>query len=171
MTINIICAMDKNRAIGYQSKLLTYLPNDLKYFKSLTEDSICVMGRVTYESIISQLGKPLPNRNTIVLTNDYTYNTPYDNVAIYHSIGDIVYDHIDANNQNEIFICGGSQIYNEFLPYADVLYLTIINHEFTEADSYFPEIDDEWKFVTKIINKADDKNLYNHHFITYEKLI
>ena len=168
MGINIICAMSKSRQIGYQGKLLTHLPRDLKYFKHLTENQITIMGRVTYESILSQLGKPLPNRTNIVLTRDYNYTTDHDNVHVYNSIHDIL-DEYEQHGEGDIFVIGGEQIYSMFLPHADRLYLTIIDHEFPEADTYFPAISDNFKCISMISNKQDEKHAYDYHFLVYEK--
>ena len=167
MGINLICCLDKNRAIGNKSKLLANLPRDLKYFKHLTENQITIMGRVTYESILSQLGKPLPNRTNIVLTRDYNYTTDHDNVHVYNSIHDIL-DEYEQHGEGDIFVIGGQQIYEMFLPHADRLYLTIIDHEF-EADTYFPAIGDSWKCISLISNKADEKHAYDYYFLVYEK--
>ena len=169
MTISLIACMDKNRGIGNKGKLLCHLPSDLRYFKHITNNSTCVMGRTTYESILNQLGKPLPNRTNIVITSDYTYSSPYDNVYIYHSIDDVIHDYDEHGEKlPEVYICGGQTLYEQFLPYADRLYLTIIDHEF-EADTYFPAISDEWRRVNMIEGTRDENNQYDHHFLVYEK--
>lgn len=170
MSINIIAAMDKQRAIGHQNKLLTHLPSDLKYFKELTQNQVVVMGRVTFESILDQLGHPLVNRTNLIVTNDYHYQVDYGNCYVYNSINDILndyYEHVEG--ETDIWIIGGSQIYNEFLPHADKLYLTIIDHKFEDVDTYFPAVSDEWKVTSKQSIKADEQNEYDHHFLVYEK--
>ena len=169
MTISLIACMDKNRSIGNKGKLLCHLPSDLRYFKHITNNQVCIMGRTTYESILNQLGKPLPDRTNIVISRDYTYSSPYDNVYIYHSIDDVIHDYEEhGEKMPEVYICGGQTLYEQFLPYADRLYLTIIEHEF-EADTYFPAIGDEWRCVSMIEGTRDENNQYDHHFLVYEK--
>lgn len=168
MAINIICAIDLNSGIGYKNKLLCHLPNDLKRFKSLTENQVVVMGRVTYKSILNQLGKPLPYRTNVILTRDEEYSVNYDDVHVYNSISDLLYEY-EQECEGDIWIIGGQQVYEQFLPYADNLYLTIIDHEFEDVDTYFPAISNEWKCVDKVENKKDDKHLYDYHYLTYTK--
>lgn len=167
MGINLICAMDKNRGIGINNQLLAYLPNDLKYFKSLTKDSIVVMGRKTYESIIDKLGKPLPNRISLVLSKDVGYDVNYSDTYVYNSIHDILDDH-KQHCEGDLWVIGGQQIYELFLPYVDKLFLTIIDYEF-KADTYFPVISDDWKCTSKTTSKWNEDNQYDHHFLVYEK--
>lgn len=168
MAINIICALDRNRGIGYKDQLLCHLPNDLKRFKKLTDNSIVVMGRNTYNSILTQLGKPLPNRISLVLTRDRGYQANHEDVYEFNSINEVLYDY-ENHCTDDIWIIGGQQVYEQFLPYADNLYLTIINHEFENVDTYFPAISNEWKCVDKVENKKDDKHLYDYHYLTYTK--
>ena len=103
-----------------------------------------------------------------MLTSDYTYATPYDNVFIYHNLEDVIHDYTEHGGNEEIFICGGEQVYKQFLPYADKLYLTIVHNTF-DADTFFPAINDEWKVVSRQDNKADENNEYDYSFLIYEK--
>src|SRR5690625_2133819 len=96
MPITLISACDKNKAIGVNNKLLCHLPNDLKHFKEITQNSICIMGKNTYHSIIDQLGKPLPNRTTIVLSSDTSYVPPCHlnpDVYVYISVDALLNDY------------------------------------------------------------------------------
>lgn len=126
--LNMIACMDKNRVIGNGNKLPWHLPEDLNYFKKTTLGKKVVMGRKTYES----LGKPLINRENIILTRDMNYQAP--GCQIIHNIQDIL------SGQDEIFVIGGEQIYNVCLPFADRLYLTHIHYSFS-GDAYFPLFD------------------------------
>lgn len=170
MTISIICAMGMNREIGKENKLLWNIKGDMRYFRELTTNKIVVMGRNTYESILSILGEPLPSRTNIVITSNDNYKVPYDNVYIIYSIDRFLYDYkAYADKKEEIFIIGGEQVYKQFLPYADKLYLTIVHSEFPDADSFFPAISDKWKVVSKQDNKANENNEYDYSFLVYEK--
>lgn len=157
--ISFVVAMDENRAIGKDNDLPWYLPNDLKYFKKTTMGKPIVMGRKTYESI----GKPLPGRENIVVTRDQSYEA--EGTTILHSVDEIL-----QINAEEICVIGGSEIFKQFLPVADRLYITEIHHTF-DADTYFPELkDNEWKEVSRTTGIVDEKNKYPHDFVVYEKI-
>lgn len=157
--ISFVVAMDENRAIGKDNDLPWYLPNDLKHFKKTTMGKPIVMGRKTYESI----GKPLPGRENIVVTRDHSYEA--EGTTIVHSVNEVL--QIDAE---EICVIGGSEIFKQFLPVADRLYITVIHHIF-DADTYFPELNDnEWKEVSRTAGIVDEKNKYAHEFVVYEKI-
>lgn len=153
--ISIIVAYDKNRAIGKDNKLCWRQSNDLKRFKELTTDKTVVMGRKTFESI----GKPLPNRKNIVLTRQ---RVEIDGVEVVTSISDI------KEIKDDIFIIGGGEIYKLFLDVADRIYATEIDCEI-EADTWFPEIRNNWKIIKSEKNNLDDKNQFNYNFVIYEK--
>lgn len=156
--ISFVVAMDENRAIGKDNDLPWYLPNDLKHFKKTTMGKPIVMGRKTYESI----GKPLPGRENIVVTRDESYKA--EGTTIVHSVDEVL-----KMNAEEICVIGGTEIFNMFLPAADRLYITEIHHTF-EADTYFPELNDnEWKEVSRTEGIVDEKNKYPHEFVVYEK--
>lgn len=136
--LSIIVAVSENNAIGRDNKLLWHLPDDLKYFKKTTSGSTVIMGRKTWESI----GRPLPQRRNIVVSS----KAIIPGVEVYGSL----YEAIDAakassspdpENPGEIFIIGGAEIYKQSLPFADKIYLTVVNQTITDADTFFPEID------------------------------
>jgi dihydrofolate reductase len=157
--ISFVVAMDENRAIGKDNDLPWYLPNDLKHFKKTTMGKPIVMGRKTYESI----GKPLPGRENIVVTRDQSYEA--EGTTIVHSVDEVL-----QINAEEVCVIGGSEIFKQFLPVADRLYITEIHHTF-EADTYFPELNDnEWKEVSRTEGIIDEKNKYPHEFVVYEKI-
>lgn len=157
--ISFVVAMDENRAIGKDNDLPWYLPNDLKHFKKTTMGKPIVMGRKTYESI----GKPLPGRENIVVTRDESYKA--EGTTIVHSVDEVL-----KMNAEEICVIGGSEIFKQFLPVADRLYITEIHHTF-DADTYFPELnDDEWKEVSRTAGIVDEKNKYPHDFVVHEKI-
>ena len=129
--LSIIVAMSSNRAIGINNTLPWHLTEDLKHFKSLTTGHTIIMGRKTYESI----GKPLPNRRNIVVSRNL--DTFYDGVEIVHSLEDAF---SISSNDEEVFIMGGSNIYEQSLNLVEHLYITEIAKAF-EGDAFFPEID------------------------------
>ena len=164
--INLIAAIDLQRGLGFNNDLLVKLPNDMKHFKKLTTGHFIVMGRRTFDSI----GKPLPNRTNIILTRNKDYTAPYG-TFVYHSIEDVVHAyHKQNNNESELFVIGGAEVYSQAIQYADRLYLTIIDHEFPKVDSFFPTFSMlDWKPVNNIKNLADKNNLYDHYFVIYER--
>ncbi|RZT21832.1 dihydrofolate reductase [Fictibacillus sp. BK138] len=157
--ISFVVAMDEKLAIGKDNDLPWYLPNDLKHFKKTTMGKPIVMGRKTYESI----GKPLPGRENIVVTRDQSYVA--EGTTIVHSVDEVL-----KMNAEEICVIGGSEIFKQFLPVADRLYITEIHHTF-DADTFFPELnDDEWNEVSRTTGIVDEKNKYPHDFVVYEKI-
>ncbi|MCY8798141.1 dihydrofolate reductase [Bacillus inaquosorum] len=166
--LSLIACCDKTLAIGYQNELLYHLPADMTHFKEKTEGKICIQGRSTYESIISMSGKPLQGRRNIILTRDQNFNSDYSSF-VYHSIEELLkLIQGQVNPNEEVMVIGGSMIYEAFLPYADKVYLTIVDSESKEADSYFPLLDDHWRVTDKQHNKADEKNRFNYSFLTFK---
>jgi len=131
MNISIIAAMGSNRVIGYENRLPWELPEDLQHFKALTLHKPIIMGRKTYDSI----GKPLPKRQNIILTRDNAFQA--NGCDIVHSIDEAVEI---AEDKSEIMIIGGAHLYEQCLPLANVLYLTLVHQDYT-GDTYFPPFD------------------------------
>jgi dihydrofolate reductase len=164
--INLIAAIDLNRGIGSENDLLVKLPSDMKHFRELTTGHFIVMGRRTFDSI----GHPLPNRTNIILTRNKKHKAPHG-TFVYHSIEEVIHAyHMQNHDESELFIIGGAEVYSQAIQYADRLYLTIIDHEFPNVDSFFPAFSMlDWKPVNNVENKADENNLYDHYFVTYER--
>lgn len=140
--------MSLNRVIGKDNKIPWRLPDDLRFFKKMTTGQIVVMGRKTFESI----GKPLPERTTIVLTRT---PTPIPGVA---TISDL--NQIDPNKETrQVFICGGAQVYEEALPHCSDLYLTLVKRE-VEGDAFFPLFEDQFEFAALLLEKPEFKILH-----------
>ena len=150
--ISLIAAIGKNNELGKDNKLIWYLPSDLKFFKETTMNNKIVMGYNTFLSI----GKALPKRKNIVLTSK---DILIPNVTIYHNIDDLLSE--ELNNDEELFIIGGSSVYNLFYPLCDKMYLTEIDEE-SEADVYFPSFDkNDWD--KEIINHENENGIsYDH---------
>lgn len=152
-TISMIAAIGKNRELGKGNELLWHIPEDLKRFRSLTNGHPCIMGRKTFESIVSIIKKPLPNRTNIVVTRDG--NWKYEGVLSVNSIEDAIQLAKRKPGGEEVFIIGGGQIYDLGLSYADKLYLTLIE-DTKDADSFFPEY--AGVFKKKVYEEAGEWN-------------
>ena len=131
MSISIIAAIGKNNELGKNNDLVWHFKDDMKFFKETTTGSTVIMGRKTFES----LPKALPNRRNIVITTNKNYEA--DGAEVYTSINSA----LKACENDEIFIIGGGRVYKEFLEIADKLYLTEIDAECADADTFFPEFD------------------------------
>jgi dihydrofolate reductase len=163
--ISIIVAQAKNRIIGKANDLPWYLPADLRHFKELTTGHTVIMGRKTYESIVSRLGGPLPERINIVLTRGVGFLTP--GAEIVNSIDEVLRE---VDQHKEVFIIGGASVYEQAMPYADKIYLTDV-HADIDGDTYFPEINPEqWQETSREVHHADERNAYDYDFVVYERV-
>ncbi|KOY51012.1 dihydrofolate reductase [Polaribacter dokdonensis] len=161
--ITIIAAIAKNNALGKNNDLIWHLPADLKRFKKVTTGHHILMGRNTFESI----GRPLPNRTTIIITKNENY--VQEGCLIANSVEQAIEM---AHEDNQIFIIGGAQVYEYAMKhdFADALDITLVHHEF-DADVYFPEIDPSiWERVEREDFIADEKNKFDYSFIRYKKI-
>ncbi len=164
--ISLIVAVAENNVIGKDNTLIWHLPADMKYFKEKTTGHTIITGRKNYESIPEKF-RPLPNRTNIVITRQKDYNA---SGAIVCNTIESAIERAKQNNDTEIFIIGGAEIYKQSLHLADKIYLTKIKHHF-EGDAFFPEINfNEWKETERTAGITDEKNKYPHDFITYEKI-
>ena len=157
--VSIIVAAGENGVIGKGGKIPWRLPADMTRFKSVTMGHPVIMGRKTYESI----GKPLPGRRNIVITRQDDYRAEGSEVA--RSLGDA----LKIAGDGEVFVIGGAEIYREALPLAKKLYLTQVGGVF-EGDTYFPKIDTTvWHETSRTPGIQDEKNLYPHTFLIFER--
>ena len=146
--ITIIAAINKNRGLGFENKLLYWLPNDLKRFKALTTGHTIIMGRKTFESLPKGA---LPNRRNIVLSKG-------------------AHDLAHCAEEEDVYIIGGASLYAEALSIADRLCLTEIEDADKEADVFFPEVDKKiWKEVNRETHPIDEKHAYAYSFVDYER--
>jgi dihydrofolate reductase len=143
-----IAAMSLNRVIGAGNNIPWHLPEDFKWFKKMTTGHVIVMGRKTFESI----GKPLPNRETIVLSR-----TPFSHpgVKTIHSLDEL--PALAAGRQ--VFICGGAQVYAQALPRCSDLYLTLVKRH-VEGDAFFPPFEDRFELAEEIQDGPEFKILH-----------
>ncbi len=154
--ISIIAAIGKNRELGKNNQLLWKIPTDLKHFKKITTGHPVIMGRKTYESI----GKPLPERTNIIISRNLNIFVGADllvrpnsaaggKIQVVNSIKEALDLGNILENSGEVFIIGGASIYAQAMPFADKLYLTIIDAARPDADTFFPDYSDFKKIISK----------------------
>lgn len=159
--ISIIAAIGKNGELGKNNSLIWNIPGDLKFFKETTLNHKVIMGLNTYNSI----GRELTKRKNIVLTDDLT-KVCNDKVILYDNLEELIKN--ELNNNEENFIIGGASLYNYFYNYADKMYLTLIDEEDKDADTYFPKIQDNlWKQTE--LGKNEDNNIKYKH-VLFERI-
>jgi len=158
--ISLIAAMASNRVIGINNTLPWHLPADFKHFKAVTMGKPILMGRKTFESI----GRPLPGRTNIIITNNHSYSAKGCHVV--NSIDEAL---ALTQDETEVLVIGGASFYQQTLPIAQRIYLTIIHHPF-DGDAHFVELDETvWRETERVNCEPDDKNQYAYSFITLER--
>ena len=157
--LSLIVAIAADNVIGKNNKLIWHISDDLKRFKQITSGKKMIMGRKTFES----LPGVLQNREHIILTRDKNYTVDSNQVTIEYDFDSILKKYL--NSEDEVFIIGGAEIYKQFLPYCNKLYLTKINHSF-DGDTYFPEINySDFNIEYESENINDEKNGFTYKFI------
>jgi|694.fasta_scaffold06109_2 dihydrofolate reductase len=166
MKIIIIVAYSKNRVIGKDNKLLWHLTDDMKFFKKMTQNQTVLMGKNTYWSLPEKF-RPLPNRNNIVLTTKPFENT-FENLMVFNNIENTL-NTLKNEGLEQLFVIGGSQIYEAFLPFADEILATEVD-AIIEGDAYFP-IFDESEFHKEILQKfqKNESNDFDFEIISYKR--
>lgn len=160
-TVSIIVAISDNGGIGFENKLLYWLPNDLKRFKALTTGHTIIMGRKTFESLPKGA---LPNRRNVVLSRQE--GLQIENAEVYPTLEEA----LSQCKDEDCFIIGGASVYAQALPLADRLFITEVDDTTKEADTFFPEIDKEtWKVVAREDFPTDEKHAYPYSFVDYER--
>lgn len=161
--ITIVVAMGLGNEIGANNQLLWHLPTDLKHFKEITTGHPIIMGRKTYESI----GKPLPKRTNIVVSRKKDWFE--EGILIVGSLKEAI--KFAKKMDEEIFIIGGGNIYEQTIDLADKLEVTQVKANL-EADVFFPKIDEKiWQKTEEILHEKDEKNEYDFAFQTWERKI
>lgn len=155
----MIAAVAQNRAIGYQNKLIYWLPNDLKRFKALTTGHTIIMGRRTFESLPKGA---LPNRRNVVLSRT---QSGFEGCDTYSSLTKALES---CNNNEVVFIIGGESIYKEAIEKANTLFLTEINDTPLQADAFFPYYNN-WIETEREHHEKDEKHAFSFDFVTYKK--
>lgn len=153
-----IAAIGMNNELGKDNQLIWHLPNDFKRFKTLTTGHYIIMGRKTFESF----PKPLPNRTHVIITRQKNYIA--ENCIVVDSLKKAI---AVCPKEEDVYVIGGGEIYNQSIDFADKLEITKVFHSF-EADTFFPEIDiTKWKLVSEEFHAKDEKHAYDFCFQTY----
>ena len=160
MTVSIIVAVAENGAIGNQNSLLWHIKEDMQLFRRVTSGHAVVMGRKTFES----LGRPLPKRTNIVITRQ---PLAIEGCTVVHSLEEALA--ACPEGEEECFIIGGAQIYEQALPLADRLYLTVVEHPY-EGDTHFPAWDRAaWRLVACERLERGEEYPHPFRFEVYER--
>ena len=163
MSIKLICAISKNNVIGNENKLPWKISEDLKRFKDLTSNNWIVMGRKTFDSI----GRPLPNRKNIVLSENK--NLKIDSVEVFNSPKDVIDSYNYISDQRHLFFIGGTYIYELFFEYCEYLFITYVDKEYL-GDAFFPRVDwNKWKLISEE-SGYDEKEEVKFYFRNYERI-
>ena len=166
--INIIAAVAKDRAIGFQNKLIYWLPNDLKRFEALTTGHTIIMGRNTFLSLPKGA---LPNRRNIVLSRTaFSSHTGEDGRGLFP--GCDVYPSLEealahCAKDEDVYIIGGASVYTQALSLADRLCLTEVDDTPKEADTFFPEYKADWREVAREDHDIDERHAQRYAFVDY----
>ena len=160
-TFSILVAADQNNGIGKNNQLPWHISQDLKNFKQLTKGKTVIMGRKTWESLPV---KPLPNRTNIVISTQKNYYA--EGAIVFNSIEKT---HLFCQQFEEVFIIGGSQVYNLFFPLADKMYLTRV-HAIFDTDTKLEGLDlENWLAIDEKKFELSENTPYSFSFITYQK--
>jgi dihydrofolate reductase len=146
-----IAAMSLNRVIGAGNRIPWHLPEDFRWFKQMTTGQVIIMGRKTFESI----GKPLPNRTTIVLTRR-PIGIP--GVLMAFGLDKIDFEHPSVAGR-KLFICGGAQVYEQALPLCSGLYLTLVQRV-VDGDAFFPAFEKQYELAEELMDRPEFKILH-----------
>ncbi|MBO7069144.1 MAG: dihydrofolate reductase [Bacteroidaceae bacterium] len=161
--ISIIAAVAQNLAIGYENKLLYWLPDDLKRFKALTTGHTIIMGRRTFESLPKGA---LPNRRNVILTRS---RMVFPGADVYSSLQEAL---ASCAPEEDVYIIGGASVYKEALPLADRLCLTEIQDIPAKADAFFPPFSkEEWTEGWAEEHQPDERHTHAYRFVDYVKTV
>lgn len=166
MKISLVVAVSDNNAIGRAGDLLWRLPKDMQFFKTVTMGHHVLMGRKTYESIPEKF-RPLPGRVNLVVTRQPGYQAP--GCKVVGTVEEAI-EFAKANEETELMVIGGGEIYRQLFDAADKIFLTQVHHRFADADTFFPEVVNYWwQPVFRERHFADEKHAYDFEFIVLEK--
>jgi dihydrofolate reductase len=157
-----IAAASENNVLGKDNKIVWHLPDDFKRFKQLTTGHYIILGRKTYES----LGQPLPNRPHIIVTRKNNYKVAGCTIA--NSLDEAIKL---APKDEDVFVIGGGEIYNQALAFTDKIELTRV-HATIEGDTFYPEISsEEWQLVKEEYHPKDEKHAFDFTYQTFIRTI
>jgi dihydrofolate reductase len=161
--MNLIVAVDKNWAIGYQNKLLVSIPADMRFFRDETTNKVVIMGRNTLETFPS--GQPLKNRVNIVITSKKDYKVK--DAIVVNSLEEAI-EAVKTYKSEDVYVIGGESIYRQLLPFCDVAHITKIDYSYL-ADTYFPNLDEMEDWV--LAEESEEQTYYDlpYTFCRYER--
>jgi len=162
--MNIIAAVDRNWAIGQEGRLLVQIPADQKYFREITKGKVIVLGRKTLETFPNKI--VLPQRTNVILSTDNHFSVRGGIVV--HSMEEAL-EELKKYQEEDIFIVGGSSIYQQFLPYCNMAYITKIDYTY-QADRYMPNLDKDKNW--KVIADSEEQTYFDleYYFYRYKRL-
>tara|TARA_B100001057_G_scaffold117986_1_gene116548 strand:- start:4592 stop:5098 length:507 start_codon:yes stop_codon:yes gene_type:complete len=163
--ISLIVAVSQNGVIGKDNQLAWHLPDDMKYFSNMTKGHSIIMGRKNWESIPTKY-RPLPERKNIVITRSKNFKSK--EAFVVNSIEQAI-DISRTDEDEEVFIIGGGEIYKLGLRYVDKIYITEIYAEI-EGNTFFPKWKkDDWIEISRISHPKDERHKYSFDYIIYKK--
>lgn len=170
--ISAIVSVDKNWGIGYQGKLLAYIPEDMRFFKEKTTNNVVIMGRKTYDSLSA---KPLPYRTNIVITSKIDRPCRVDDKNTMFVTMEFIktfLSNLSPNSPINYYVIGGGQIYKELLPFCNTAYVTKIDYAYRDVDTYFPNLDKtkEWEEWCEIESENRECHGAEYKFCIYKKV-
>ena len=162
--MNLIALVDKKWGIANKGRELVDIPEDKKLFRGETYGKVVVMGRKTYESLPNQ--SALEGRKNIVLTNNMNYKAK--DAMVCHSVDEVL-EELKQYNSDDVYIIGGAQIYEQFIPYCDTAHITRVDYTY-EADTYIADFDklDGWKVTAR----SDEHTYFDlcYEFVRYQRV-
>ncbi|OGG58359.1 hypothetical protein A2853_00365 [Candidatus Kaiserbacteria bacterium RIFCSPHIGHO2_01_FULL_55_17] len=171
--VSAVVAIGRNRELGKGNRLLWKIPEDVQRFRDLTRGHPLIMGRKTFESILSYRGSPLPDRTNIVITRHpemiENVSQSSGNVVVVGSLEEALEKAKEAPGSEEIHIGGGAEIYKEALSTIDKLYLTLIDAEAPDADTFFPPYEKE--FSKKVFEEAHEWQGIKYKYVDLERTV
>ena len=156
--ITMIAAVARDRAIGFENKLIYWLPNDMKRFRQLTTGHTILMGRKTFESLPKGA---LPNRRNCVLTRS---TRKIEGCECFRTWDEFI---ATCEADEEVFIIGGASLYKDLIGKADRLCLTEVDDEPLAADTFFPDYKSAWQEVSRERHTVDERHAYAYDFVDY----
>ena len=161
--LTLIAAVAEDGAIGYENKLLYWLPNDLKRFKVLTTGHTIVMGRRTFESLPKGA---LPNRRNVVLTKNADFIA--ENIETFSNMEAAL---ASCGEGEEVYVIGGASVYREALAKADRLCLTLVHDTPAHADVFFPWLNPaDWQVEAEERHSADERHAFAYTFVDFKRV-
>lgn len=163
--MNLVVAVDKNWAIGNNGQLLVRIPDDMRNFRSLTEGNVVILGKKTLATFPG--GKPLKNRVNIVMTRKGL--EPHTDAIAAGSVDEVL-ELVKQYRTEDVYIIGGTSVYEQLLPYADTAYVTYVDYAY-EADAYMVNLDesDEWELA----EESEEQTYFDveYYFRKYKRVL